>query len=267
MPAGKSKETYTHGYSDATTTILNMRTAEKEAAFFLPHLKKGMRLLDCGCGTGSITQGLAKAVAPGKAVGIDFAESQTEIAKDGAARNGVKNLEFRVGDVYEIPFPDGSFNAVYSHTLLEHLKTPDKAIKEMLRVLKPGGVLGARSSMASSIRNSPPSRYRSRLLEFNYKNMRKNGGDPDFGAIQSGLFRRAGLQRVVTTTGTLQYGAAFWQKVWKVSPKEEQERLRSRGVPEEEIRPILAGISRWSRIPDAFWSGMLAETVGWKPKK
>ena len=47
------------------------RTAERNAAFFLPHLQPGVRLLDAGCGAGSITLGLAEAVSGGEAIGVD----------------------------------------------------------------------------------------------------------------------------------------------------------------------------------------------------
>jgi ubiquinone/menaquinone biosynthesis C-methylase UbiE len=61
---------YVHG--SAFDAQLTRRTAAREGAFFLPHLRPGMRVLDCGCGPGSITVGLAAAVAPGQAVGIDL---------------------------------------------------------------------------------------------------------------------------------------------------------------------------------------------------
>lgn len=265
MPAGKSKEKYTHGYSKAVTTGMSLRSADKYAAFFLPHLKKGMRLLDCGCGPGSITQGLAKAVAPGKAFGIDLSEAQVEIARDAAARNGVKNIEFRVASVYDLPFTDGSFDAVFSHTMLEHLKQPEKAIEEMLRVLKPGGVLGARSGILSSAIASPAHEYGTKGRDYLHSSMKKNGGNPDFGITQSGLFRRARLLRVTTTTGTFHMTGAEWQKVWSASTKASQDTMRSHGIPEEEILPMLAARRRWNRIPDAFSSAIMAETVGWKP--
>jgi ubiquinone/menaquinone biosynthesis C-methylase UbiE len=56
------------------------RTAERDAAFFIPHLTRGMTLLDCGSGPGTITVGLAKVVAPGEVVGIDNDETQVNMA-------------------------------------------------------------------------------------------------------------------------------------------------------------------------------------------
>ena len=74
--ASETKERYTLGYSPQTIQQLQRRTAANEAGFLLPHLSAGMRLLDCGCGPGSITAGLAEAVAPGQAVGVDIEPNQ-----------------------------------------------------------------------------------------------------------------------------------------------------------------------------------------------
>jgi ubiquinone/menaquinone biosynthesis C-methylase UbiE len=60
------REQYTMGYGNASTLIMSMRTAERHATFFIPHLHSGMKVLDCGCGPGTITLGLAKIVAPEK---------------------------------------------------------------------------------------------------------------------------------------------------------------------------------------------------------
>ncbi len=82
------------------------RTASQEAAFLLLHLQAGMHVLDAGCGPGSITVGLAAAVAPGEVIGIDVQPSQVEQARALAAQRGVTNVRFEVTNIYELPFPD-----------------------------------------------------------------------------------------------------------------------------------------------------------------
>ena len=72
----KDREQYTMGYGPAATGLMAMRSAQSHAGFFLPHLKPGMKVLDCGCGPGTITLGFAEVVAPGTAVGTDIEESQ-----------------------------------------------------------------------------------------------------------------------------------------------------------------------------------------------
>ena len=65
---------YTMGYSDEFLQLLDRRNAETNAAHLLAHLEPGMRVLDLGCGPGTISLGLAKAVEPGEMQGIDMEE-------------------------------------------------------------------------------------------------------------------------------------------------------------------------------------------------
>src|SRR5260370_21611048 len=98
--------------------------APSEAAFFPPALKSGLRLLDCGCGPGTLTAGLAQLVAPGQVVGVDADAGQIDLAQKNAAKLGLTNATFRVADAYSLPFADGEFDAVFAHTLLQHLPDP-----------------------------------------------------------------------------------------------------------------------------------------------
>src|SRR5262249_9673167 len=132
---------YAHGSSDIEQARLARRTAATSAAFLLPHLGPGMRVLDVGCGVGTITLGLAEAVAPGEAVGLDLQPAQIDAAQVLAATRGVVNVQFVPGSVYELPFPDASFDAAYANTLVQHLAEPSRALAELKRVLKPGGVV------------------------------------------------------------------------------------------------------------------------------
>src|SRR5512144_3003484 len=136
------EENYLHGYSAEHRAFLSSRTATRQAAFFLPFLKPGMRLLDCGCGMGALTTSLAEWLAPGDVIGIDRESSQVEAARAWATEKGVHNVRFEVGNIYEIPYPEASFDAVFAFTVLEHVREPLRAMKEMRRVLKPGGVIG-----------------------------------------------------------------------------------------------------------------------------
>src|SRR6266487_3824723 len=90
-----------------TREAIAQRTAEAFAGFLLPHLEPGMRLIDCGCGPGSITVDLAGCVAPGEVVGIDLRSGDLELGRALARGRGAANVTFQVGSVYDLPFPDG----------------------------------------------------------------------------------------------------------------------------------------------------------------
>jgi cyclopropane fatty-acyl-phospholipid synthase-like methyltransferase len=71
-------EQYTHGHAPAVVRQHAQRTADEAAAFLLPHLQPGMRLLDVGCGPGSITRGLAERLTAGHVVGVDLSRETLE---------------------------------------------------------------------------------------------------------------------------------------------------------------------------------------------
>ena len=126
-------------------TFMQSRTAAQQARFFLPYLKSGMSLLDAGCGGGSITLGLAEVVTPGEVTGLDTSDTQIQTANKTTSDRGLKNVHFQQGDVYELPFPDSSFDAVFSNSLLEHLSEPERALREFHRVIKSQGAVGVRA--------------------------------------------------------------------------------------------------------------------------
>jgi len=111
--------------------FLSRRTADTHAGFFMRHLRSGMRLLDCGCGPGTITVGLAKAVEPGAAWGIDLAPVQIEAARVLVRENRVSNLQIEAGDVTALPFGNAEFDAVFASNVLQYLADPLDGLKEI----------------------------------------------------------------------------------------------------------------------------------------
>ena len=138
----ETKERYTLGYSSQTVQRLQKRTAAKEAGFLLPHLSPSMRLLDCGCGPGSISIELAEAVAPGRVIGVDIEPNQYRSAWSQMAKHPETNLHFASADVYRLPFAANTFDAAFLHNVLSHLRRPLEVLKGIYRLLSPGGVIG-----------------------------------------------------------------------------------------------------------------------------
>ena len=145
-----STATYTMGYSEDFQKLLRRRNAETSAAHLLPHLKPGMRVLDFGCGPGTISMGLAKAVEPGELHGIDMEESQISIAQAAASAGGHLNAVFQTADVTGLPFEDDSFDAAHCNALLMHVPDTNAVLTEVRRVLKPGGIISSREMFVDS---------------------------------------------------------------------------------------------------------------------
>jgi ubiquinone/menaquinone biosynthesis C-methylase UbiE len=116
------------------------RDARTFLPFLLPHLWPGMAVLDVGCGVGAIALDIAPTVAPGHVAGVDVDAGQIQAARGRAAERGIENAEFEVGSVYELPFEDASFDVVYANAVLLYVREPVRALAEMRRVLRPGGL-------------------------------------------------------------------------------------------------------------------------------
>jgi ubiquinone/menaquinone biosynthesis C-methylase UbiE len=138
--AGK-KEKYALGYGAGAMDWMTSRSIDVHGAFLLPYLEPGYSLLDCGCGPGTLTVGFAKKLAPGRVVGIDREPAQFESAINYAAEHNLVNLHFETGDVYALPFDDASFDIAFCSAVLGSVGKPVQVVQEMVRVLKPGGVI------------------------------------------------------------------------------------------------------------------------------
>jgi ubiquinone/menaquinone biosynthesis C-methylase UbiE len=97
------------------------------------------RVLDVGCGSGSMARLIARSFPRSQVVGVDLREQYLDFAKARAAKEKIRNLAFRRGDVFALPFPDASFDVVWAKYLLQWLKEPERALAELKRVTKPGG--------------------------------------------------------------------------------------------------------------------------------
>ncbi|KAF7561611.1 hypothetical protein G7046_g2534 [Stylonectria norvegica] len=104
MAQHKEPSSYTQGYSNSTIATHLSRTAETDAAFLLPHVKRSDRILDVGCGPGTITTSLAKYADEGATVGVDISTDVLQKAKTLAAEasvptEGPGSVVFEQGDV------------------------------------------------------------------------------------------------------------------------------------------------------------------------
>ena len=258
MSGTPRRDAYTHGHHASVVAQHGRRTAEEAAAFLLPRLRPGMRLLDAGCGPGSITAGLARRVAPGEVVGVDAEPSVLAVARERGA--GLSNLRFEEASVYELPHEDASFDAAYAHQLLQHLADPPAALRELARVVRPGGLVAVRDSDYQTMISWP----RSGAIE-EWRNLytalaRENGADANAGRRIPSWLARAGLAdaEVSTTVALLRerdevrnWGYSWAERVTASAFAEQA--LERELATRASLERIAAGWREWARDPEALF--------------
>jgi ubiquinone/menaquinone biosynthesis C-methylase UbiE len=132
-------------------------------------------------------------------VGVDLSKEALDGARRDAAARGLTNLHYQEGSVYQLPFPDASFDAVYAHQVLQHLRERESAVREMLRVVRPGGLVAVRDVDWSKAAYWPRDPWIDRFIEVHHQAWYRNGGEPQMGrpssALQRGEVSSSGIPR------------------------------------------------------------------------
>lgn len=260
-----------HGVTPNMAHRYATRTAVQQAAFVLPYLRPGMRLLDCGCGPGSITLGLAEAVAPGQVVGIDHDPSHVDAARAAAKERGTSNATFELGDVYRLPFEDGSFDAAYENSMVIHLTEPVMAAREIQRVLKAGGLLALRDTDMDGhiVGNSDPSHARTYELFGMWQ--RHRGSNLNVGKWLRAILREAGFESVAVSASTevlesrdqvVEHGNTF---VGLLTGNLGEVAVGQDWATRDELDQLADVWRVWREHPDSFIVNVMCEAIGWKP--
>jgi len=266
----KDREQYTMGYGPAATAIMAERTAQSHAAFFLPHLKAGMSLLDCGCGPGTITIGLAEAVAPGEVVGTEIEDAHVAIARQNAAKRNVPNARFEAADLYQLPFADASFAAVFISAVLGNLRAPIRGLREAFRVLKPGGVIGVKEFDHGGDIVYPSDPAIEKYGELYLRLRRENGHDPLSGRKIGAALIDAGFRDLKFTAAYESFAdpksaGAFANVSAGLLAEGWGEAFMDRGwATAADIDEMRAAWQRFASFPGVIFAAAWCEAVAWK---
>ena len=267
-----SRDKYTHGHHESVLRSHASRTAENSAGYLLDSLKAGQELLDVGCGPGTITMDLADRIAPGRVVGID-SEGEV-IARAEALRKsrGLANVTFSIGDVYALQFGDASFDVVHAHQVLQHLTKPVAALKEMYRVMRPGGILGVRDGDYAAFAWAPADPRLDRWLHLYHQLTRRNGAEADAGRYLLGWVQMAGFADVRASSSTWTYAdpesRAWWGAMWadrvRLSSFADQA-LEYELADRDELDSLADAWIQWAAKPDGFFASLSGEVLARRP--
>lgn len=232
------------------------RTAESQAAFLRPHLRPGMALLDLGCGPGSITTGLAAAVAPGRTTGVDLSAQP------------VDRVSVVTADVTRLPFPDASFDAIYSSALLQHLPDPLAALREARRVARPGAVIGVVDADWDGELLHPADDVIRRSMVIARK--LREGTSPFVGKQLRHLLTEAGFSRVQGSARVVHHGTpeetagvgSFTASLFRY-PAAVERVVAAGWATADELEEMSRAWVAWGAQPGAFLARFWCEAIGW----
>jgi SAM-dependent methyltransferase len=251
---------YTHGHHESVLRSHRWRTAQNSAAYLLPHLKPGLSLLDIGCGPGTITADLAELVAPGEVVAAEVTPEALDLARQTI---NARNVSFAVADVLALDFPDHTFDIVHAHQVLQHVADPIRALREMKRVCKEGGLVAARDSDYAGFHWYPESELREWLNVYR-RIARGNGGEPDAGRRLLAWAREAGFTDVTATSSTwcfaTQEDRAWWGGLWaeRMTKSAIADQARALG---KDVDAIANAWHDWAAATDGWFSVLHGEIL------
>jgi SAM-dependent methyltransferase len=239
--------------------LMRSRSAGEFADFVLPSIGSGDRVLDVGCGPGSITVGLAQVA--GHVTGIDVDESEFADARAYAAEHGIDNVEFHEGSIYELDVPDASIDVCTLFSMMETLDDPLAGLAEVRRVMKPGGLVGASSiEYGGLILHGPDEPLLRRFYQLRLQLWEAQGDvHPYRGRELRGLLLAAGFVQVEAVTTYFNYGTEERVRTFGLGRAADcRDEWYVNGLPEhgladqDEIDSLERAWIRWADSPDSF---------------
>ncbi|WNE99583.1 class I SAM-dependent methyltransferase [Streptomyces luomodiensis] len=264
----KDAAVYTHGHHESVLRSHTWRTAANSAAYLTGHLKPHMRVLDIGCGPGTITADLAELVPQGQVTGVDAAGSVLEQARSLAEQRGLANVSFAVADVHALDYPDDSFCVVHAHQVLQHVGDPVRALREMRRVCAPGGLVAVRDADYATMTWYPSVPGMDGWLDLYHRVARANGGEPDAGRRLRSWALEAGFTDITSTATAWCYATeeerAWWSGLWAdrtVASSYARLAVDGGHATEDELRSVSEAWRTWGEAPDGWFAVLHGEIL------
>jgi ubiquinone/menaquinone biosynthesis C-methylase UbiE len=251
--------------------LLRNRSAAEYADFVLPLIRAGDRVIDVGCGPGSITVGLAHAR---HVIGVDRDEAEFTDAREYAVKGGIDNVEFREGSIYQLDFGDASFDVCTLFSMLETLDDPLAGLAEVRRLVKPGGLVGASSiEYGGLILHGPDEPLLRRFYELRLQLWEAQGDvHPYRGRELRGQLEAAEFTQVEARTTYFSYGTEERVRTFGLGRAADCRNEWYRGglaehelATEDEIDMLEQAWIRWIESPDSFAAFAWGRAIGRRP--
>jgi SAM-dependent methyltransferase len=259
---------YTHGHHESVLRSHRWRTVANSAAYLLPYLSAGQTVLDVGCGPGTITADLAAIVAPGRVTALEVTDAALDLTRAEIGRRGLDTVDFAVGDVHGLQLPDGGFDVVHAHQVLQHVGDPVAALREMRRVARPGGVVAVRDSDYAAFTWFPQLPELDEWLDLYQRVARGNGGEPDAGRRLLSWAHAAGFRDVTATSSTWCFATpedrAWWGGMWAervLASDMARTAVATGAATSDDLRRISEAWKRWAAHPDGWLSILHSELI------
>jgi ubiquinone/menaquinone biosynthesis C-methylase UbiE len=190
-------EKYVHGYSEREKSRLEDQANTLDALIHHDTLwGKGETILEAGCGVGAQTQIIAPKNPESHFVSVDISVDSVVKAKQAIEMAAITNVQFKVADIFNLPFEDETFDHVFVCFVLEHLSEPIRALAELKRVLKKGGSMTAIEGDHGSAYFYPDSAEARKAIECQVQLQKNHGGNALIGRELYPLLTKAGFKNV-----------------------------------------------------------------------
>ncbi|MFC5994990.1 methyltransferase domain-containing protein [Pseudonocardia hispaniensis] len=257
----RAERSYGQGHAESVLRSQHWRNVENSAAYLARHLRAGMDVLDIGCGPGTITVDLARRVAPGTVAGIDPSASVLAQARTTAEREGVPNVEFRQGDVLDLGEQTGTFDVVHAHQVLLHLSDPVAALRRMLRLARPGGLVAARDTDYAGAMWWPADPRLDRWLRIYRAVAHSNGTEPDAGRRLLAWAHAAGATDVTPSASIWCHSTpaerAWWGGLWAdriLDSRIAEQAIEGGHASRADLADVSAAWTAWAAHPDGWFA-------------
>lgn len=261
-------DTYTHGHHESVLRSHSWRTIANSAAYLEPHLRPDQRLLDVGCGPGTITVEFAGRLTDGEVIGIDYVPDIITKAAADPATSDLANLRFAVGDVYALDFDDDAFDIVHAHQVLQHVSDPVAALREMRRVVKPDGIVAIRDADYHAMTWYPGDPVLDRWMDVYQGVARNNDAEPDAGRRLLAWSLEAGFTAPEPSASVWCFAdddsREWWGTLWadRVVASSLGEQAVEYGLAtESELNEIADAFRRWRASKDAWFTVLNGEVL------